>query len=222
MNYKHKLVELAKEIINNSSLPKPGFPVAALFYDANTKTIVKKINLTGDKKHTDYKKHAEFQCLQTKLLKKGIEYYLIVSIPPCTDCLEELLNSGITIKKILYITERVKSNLKPKYLKKLSDAKIKHDFIYSINLPLEYRIFHQLIEYTFNQAMTTRQNRGWNKEENKVYISRLEAQILEIDKTIVSLNKKIINNSLKGVKYGDIVSADKYLVEKIGLNFNIE
>lgn len=105
MNIENKIVEMAELIIDRRREER-GFPVAALFFDKNNNTTIKATNSKGNFGNTDTKTHAEHICLSSGKFSSSSSYSILVSIPPCLKCLNEIINSGHKIESIYYLTKQ--------------------------------------------------------------------------------------------------------------------
>ncbi len=137
--YENSINSMVKKTINNKSSRKRGFPVAASIMSEECHLISSKVNSRSNNKITNYKNHAENKCYDQVLggggitLKSSKKFILIITIPPCSECLREISSDKNVNCEIYYICDNVRNKLNKFYLKEWrSNGKGEIDSIFSV------------------------------------------------------------------------------------------
>ena len=107
---------------NDESMENRGVPVSAIIYNPISKEILFSITNNKTKSKTvEPTTHAEHLCLEwLENNKNNLENLnIIISIPPCGPCLEEIANNEI-LTKVLFLSARFQKGK----IKKLANSKI--------------------------------------------------------------------------------------------------
>ena len=94
--YEDSINSMVRKLIDNKSSKTKGFPVAASIMNEECHLINSEVNSRSENKTTDYKNHAETKCYDKALggggiiLKGSKKFVLIITIPPCSECLKEI------------------------------------------------------------------------------------------------------------------------------------
>ncbi len=121
--YEDSINSMVKKIIDNKSSIRRGFSIAASIMLEDCYLINSKVNSRLNDKTTDYKNHAETKCYDKALggavitLSGSKKFILIITIPPCSECLKEISSDENVNLEIYYICDNVRNKLNKFYLK---------------------------------------------------------------------------------------------------------
>ena len=134
---------MVEELIKN---PKTiGFPVAAVFMHNSWQKYEVSVNKKSVGGETDVKNHAETLCyfnLKNNDSKYIIKKILIITLPPCSGCLNIISENKNINWEIYYLFDDVRQKMSKPYLKQFNDDSNKIEILdfskfKSINLKLE-------------------------------------------------------------------------------------
>ncbi|NQZ29205.1 MAG: hypothetical protein HRT98_02360 [Mycoplasmatales bacterium] len=104
------------EMMLNLSKRCKGFPVVLIVLKTGKVVKTFKNIKAQNKDKTDYRNHAEYRMLLDEDIQKLGDITIIISLPPCSDCYNDIKNIS-NIQKIYYIYDPWNKMKRRKYLR---------------------------------------------------------------------------------------------------------
>lgn len=180
---------MVDDLLNNSKLQSSGYPVTAIIFGHNDIADVVKssTNLTTKGVETKYLTHAEYLCIKELEMKNLKGFDLIVTVPPCDDCLNSIIKSKINIKNIIYLIEKDKP-IDNNYKKRVKDSKKTITKVGRNKLSIVQKLYFEFICLKFIEGKYTSVLKRDDKSAAEEYYKRLEEHVREIIKILITMS----------------------------------
>ncbi len=185
---------MSENIYKNSLKEDKGFPVSCVFVK-NKENVCVENNKRSSNKETYYKNHAEYLCLEKiDKFKENIKILAIITLPPCSKCLEKIKQKTNVEWEIYYLNDYIREKNQKTYIKqnegfikKLCFSELKNE---EIKLRFLYCVYHLIDGFLSHKIRWDQINIKEKVMQNKI----------EFKKDLCSLKISIDEISAKWLK----------------------